>query len=249
MVFFALAGCSSTVEKKVNPNQGEVKGEKAYIYEKEEDGLLLTAEISNKTLEADDKLVIKATLKNTSGKTLHYNGRCGVPLGIGNESSSTEQSIHLSDGSNIYTVCTDMYDPNDIKEFKHGEVFNKEVTFYPKVMLNHTKNETSEAPAGTYRITFTFLTEEGNKMNGMSPIEVKNTTPSILSIKEAVEIAKKQPRAVKWMKEAKQEFEKKPAILSEGGWHIVFKNKNSQYDRIIIAVDAKTGEVKAINEQ
>ncbi|WP_226529266.1 hypothetical protein [Metabacillus niabensis] len=239
-----MIGCSKDASGPINGNVSRKVESQSVIYETDNNGLLLKTEISTSALEPNKELIVKATIENISDKTLHYNGRCGNPIGI-SVFSSTEY-LHLWSGEDIDIVCNDIYDPDDIVSLEPNEILSKEATYHPNIRID--QRNIIEAPEGDYNVIFSFMTEEKIQLDATYPIKVKNTDFPLLPLEEAISIAKKDPRVMKWMETIDQQYVRGKPILSEGNWHIPFKSQKSQYDRIIIAIDYQTGEVQDVNE-
>ncbi|TXC90958.1 hypothetical protein FS935_08610 [Metabacillus litoralis] len=240
ILIFGLVGCSIETSNTTK----DIKKQPIF-YEIENNGLLLKAELSTNTLEPNKNLKIKATVENIGDKAVHYNSRCGNPLWI--SAGSPTEHLGLWDGIENNTGCRDIYNPDDIVSLEPGEILSKEITYHPKIMVD--QKDLLDAPEGDYNVTFSLDTEEKINLNGHYPIVVKDTDFPLLPIKEAIDVAKQHPEVVKWMNRIDQQYEREESILTEGKWHIIFKSNHSQYDRIIIAVDYETGEVRNIHEE
>ncbi len=239
ILIFGLVGCSIETS-----NTTEDIKKQPIFYEIENNGLLLKAELSTNTLEPNKNLKIKATVENIGDKAVYYTGRCGNPLEI--SAGSPTELLGLWDDTENNTVCRDIYKPEDIVSFEPGEILSKEVTFHPKTMVD--QKDLVDAPESEYNVSFSLDTEEKINIIGHYPIVVRNTDFPLLPLAEAIDIAKQHPDVVEWMDHIDLQYEREESILTEGKWHIIFKINHSQYDRIIIAIDVETGEVKTIHE-
>lgn len=210
----------------------------------EDIGLELTADI---TVAQD--IEVKATLKNVSGKTLEYNGRCGVPFYISMKMKDT--SVYLANDQELL-ACEDIFDPNDIEKMKVNESFEKTVIFKREFDMFNT--EKTPAHDGDYTIEFTFTTYGDGHFFSEYPIYLKHDTePKILTLEEAKYKALNDPKVKKWHDELKEdgvEIKTGHPFLSEGNWylsfHAVYDDKVAQ---LVVAVDYNTGEVKRVNTE
>lgn len=216
---------------------------------KTENGLKLTADLSDTVLEPGDVLQVKASVENVSGKPLHYYMCTGIPVRI--SASALDESFSLLTGDRG-EGCAEVYDPDAVKVFEDGDVIKKEATIYPEIPVNN--HDSFDAPQGEYRLTIEFRTQEDNVVRGEKRIEVQKTDTPIISKEKAVQAANEHPDVQKWMNEQEAEGIEVIAeehFLSDFKWVIMYhteaflpQSDDPDGKRIVIHVNAKTGEVQ-----
>lgn len=222
------------------PEEGEI--------EQLEDGLQVNADLSDTVLEPGDKLMVNVAIKNASGKTLHYNGRCGIPIHI--VASASDGSMNLT-MSGQYQGCEDIYDPADIRSFEAGEILEEQETIEPKIPVNQTS---IDAPQGTYELVVSFRTEEGNAVQAKKNFEIENTDSPIISKEEAIQAAEGNREVRAWMTEHEDDgIVAEEHFLSDYKWVIMYHTENFEMQdpepegqRIVIHVNARSADVEEI---
>ncbi|WP_066224206.1 hypothetical protein [Metabacillus fastidiosus] len=225
-------------------NQQSASGDlETFTHDFEQNGLALKA-----TIKIGKDIKVDASITNTSRETIIYNGRCGIPFGI--SVKKEDANSYLVTGNEQEESCDDIFDPNDLREMKPNETFEKEITFKRKVSL--TNERTVNALSGMYEMSFSFQTHDNERFFSSLPLELMNDEePEIMTVDQAKEMAKENKEVMKWFDEHEKEnmsIESKDAILSEGMWTVVFHAIHKDgADRIIINMNAKSGNIKAIH--
>ncbi|MRG84993.1 hypothetical protein [Salinibacillus xinjiangensis] len=217
-----------------------------------QNGLQLTAQFSDVELQPGDRLKVEATLKNESGQTLHYNGRCGIPFVI--SGAAKDGSVHLINNSKAES-CQDIYDPNDIEEFRPGEKFTITSAFEPRVRINQSTE--TDAPEGEYEISLSFQTEEGENLYIKESVMVQGTAPDIISKKDAVSAAKGHAEVKGWLTENEDiGVVEEDHFIADNIWAVMFHTKDFSMDnpgltgkRLVVHVDSQSGEVVNVFEE
>jgi hypothetical protein len=148
--------------------------------------------------------------------------------------------------------CDSMFDPNDLREMKPNETFEKEITF--KRVVSITNSRTVSALSGMYEVHFSFQMHENDRFFSLFPFELKmDNDPEIMTVDQAKAMLKENKEVMEWFDEHEKEdmsIESEDPILSDGMWivmfHAIHKDKHG-VDRIIINMDAKSGDIKGIH--
>ncbi|PZD97158.1 hypothetical protein DNH61_04525 [Paenibacillus sambharensis] len=220
-------------------------GQETLTYEDEQEGLALTAHI-----KVANDITVDASITNISGKTLVYNGRCGIPFGIFIKMADAHS--HLVTHDNKEMSCEDIFDPGDLRNLEPNETIDKEVTFQRKIAL--TNNRLIGAFSGLYEVSFTFQMHGGQRFQSSLPIELNhNKEPDIMTVDEAKSAAQANNEVANWFLEQEKDemtIKSEDAILSDGVWAVMFHAYREDRElaaRIIINMDAKSGTIKVIH--
>ncbi|WP_435170710.1 hypothetical protein [Paenibacillus glycanilyticus] len=212
----------------------------------EQNGLVLNAKI---TINKNIKVV--ASITNNSGETIVYNDRCSIPFKIFVQKEDA-YSLLIAIGEKE-VVCVDIFDPNDLKEMEPNETLEKEITFKREVRLSN--GQSVSALSGMYDVYFSFQMHGKERFLSTLPLElVMDKVSEILTVDQAKAKAKENKEVMEWIEEHEKEnmsIESEDAILSEGMWTVMFhsfhKEKDDRLDRIIINMDARSGDIKGIH--
>ncbi|MGM8216443.1 hypothetical protein ACLIA0_12810 [Bacillaceae bacterium W0354] len=207
-------------------------------------GLALSAKVT-----VDQDIKVEATLKNVSGKTIVYNGRCGVPFHIFMRMQNSH--AYLSHDQELIE-CEDIFDPNDLENFKAGDTFEKTVVFKREFALSNNKK--TPAHTGDYAIEFSFTTNGDGHFFTEAPVYLKHDSePHILTQEQAKQKTLTDSKVKKWHDQWKEkgiEIKTEKSLLSDGSWHICYHAiDHKMVNRIIVAVDYNTGEVKRVHTE
>lgn len=225
-------------------NQQSASGDlETFTYDFEQNGLALKA-----TIKIGKDIKVDASITNTSRETIIYNGRCGIPFGISVKKEDANSYLVMDNVQE--ESCEDIFDPNDLREMKPNETFEKEITFKRKVSLMNER--IVNALSGMYEMSFSFQTHDNERFFSSLPLELMNDKePEIMTVDQAKEMAKENKEVMKWFDEHEKEnmsIESEDAILSEGMWTVAFHAIHKDgADRIIINMNAKSGNIKAIH--
>jgi hypothetical protein len=237
-LMITVTGCGANMQSA----SGELK---TLTHEDNQDGLAIKA-----TIKIGKNIKVDASITNSSGETIIYNGRCGIPFNISMKKEDAYSHLITRDEKEV--GCDDVFGPNDLREMEPNETFEKEITFKREVSL--TNGRTVRALSGIYEVSFTFQRHEKERIFSSLPLELMmDKEPEILTVDQAKEFAKENIEVMKWFDEHEKEdmsIESEDAILSDGMWtvmfHAIHKDKDS-VDRIIINMDAKSGDIKGIH--
>ncbi|MCM3628229.1 hypothetical protein M3194_12725 [Paenibacillus glycanilyticus] len=211
-----------------------------------QNGLTLKAKIT-----IGDSIKVDASITNNSGNTIIYNKRCGIPFMI--YVQKEDAYTHLIASGEKAVVCEDIFDPNDLKEMKPNETFNKKITFKREVRL--TNESSVHALSGMYDVYFSFQMQDKERFLSKVPIELKmDKEPEIMTVDQAKAKAKENKEVREWFDEHEKEnliIKSEDAILSDGMWTVMFHTLGNDTagisDRMIINMDAKSGDIKGIH--
>jgi len=211
----------------------------------EQDGLALKA-----TITIAKNIIVDASITNDSGKTIIYNERCGVPFSISVKKGDAQ--THLAARGEKLIACDSMFDPNDLREMKPGQTFEKEVTFKRELRL--TNGRTVSALSGVYEVNFAFQPHENKRFYSSLPIELTmDNNPEIMTVDQAKSKAKANKEVSEWFEKREKGdmlIKSEEPILSDDMWtvmfHAIHEDRDSA-DRIVINMDATSGEVKAVH--
>lgn len=212
----------------------------------EQNGLALNAKITiGKNVKVD------ASITNNSGETIVYNGRCGIPFMI--SVKKEDAYSHLVASGEKEVVCDDVFDPNDLKEMEPNETFEKEITFKREVRLSNGRSV--NALSGMYDVYFSFQMQDKERFLSTLPLElVMDKVSEIMTVDQAKAKAKENKEVMEWFGKHEKDnmsIESEDAILSDGMWTVMFhsfhKDKDDRLDRIIINMDARSGDIKGIH--
>ncbi|MED4462553.1 hypothetical protein [Metabacillus fastidiosus] len=236
ILILILSACGTTQQS----TSGDLK---TFTHEFEQNGLALKA-----TIEVGKDIKVDAFITNTSKETIIYNERCGIPFGIWVKKE--DASSYLVTDNTLEESCEDIFNPDDLREMKPNETFEKEITFKRKVRL--TNERTVNALSGMYEMSFSFQPHDNERFLSSLPLELMNDKePEIMAVDQAKEMAKKNKEVMKWFDEHEKEnisIESEDAILSEGMWTVAFHAiHKDRVDRIIINMNAKSGNIKDIH--
>jgi hypothetical protein len=218
---------------------------KMLTHDFEQNGLALQA-----TIKMGKDIKVDASITNTSGETIIYNGRCGIPFGISVKKDDAHS--HLVTRNGWEESCEDIFNPDDLREMKPNETFEKQIAFKREVSL--TNQRTVSALSGVYEVSFSFQMHDNERFLSSLPIELTNDKePEILTVDQAKETAKENEKVKKWFKKHEKEgmsIESEDATLSEGMWTVAFHAIHRDgADRIIINMNAKSGKIEAVHHE
>lgn len=208
----------------------------------EQNGIALQA-----TIEMEKEININASITNTSKEAIVYNDRCGIPFSI----SIKKDDAHIYLNSNGEEMnCESVLDPKDLKKMEPNETFEKQVTF--KREINLTDQSTVQALGGMYEVSFSFQKHDNDSFISLFPIELDtDKDPEILTVEQARDRAKEKDEVKKWFEEHEGEgmiIESEESILNDGIWTVIFRAIHKDgADRIIINIDAKSGEFREVH--
>ncbi|WP_163539568.1 hypothetical protein [Gracilibacillus sp. YIM 98692] len=224
-------------------NQLVAPDQETLTHDVEQNGLALQA-----TIKVGKDINVDASITNTSSETIIYNGRCGIPFRI----SVQKEDAHanLVPRNRKGGGCTDVFDPDDLREMKPNETFDKKITFKREVSL--TNKRTVPALNGEYKVFFSFEMHEKERFLSSLPIKLTNNKETeIMTVDQAKKMAKTNKEVKRWFDEHEKQdmpIESEDAILSEGMWTVAFHAiYQDGANRIVINMNAETGEVKAIH--
>ncbi|XEC94056.1 hypothetical protein AB6A23_22360 [Paenibacillus tarimensis] len=235
-----VTGCGSNLQSA----SGELE---TLTHDFKQNGLALKANI-----KLGKYIKVNASITNNSGETIIYNGRCGIPFRISVKKEDAHSHLIPRDEEEV--GCDDIFDPNDLREMEPNETFEKEITFKREVSL--TNGRTVSALSGMYEVSFSFQMHGNERFFSSLPLELMmDKEPEIMTVDQAKALAKENKEVMKWFDEYEKEdtsIESEDAILSDGMWtvmfHAIHKDKDKDgADRIIINMDAKSGDIKAIH--
>ncbi|MFC4402928.1 hypothetical protein [Gracilibacillus xinjiangensis] len=240
-IFLFLTGCGTTEN---SPAVGVEEPVQMQLNHKE-NGMKLSAEIT-----VGESIHVDAVLENTSDQTILYNGRCGIPFRIFVEMDGSNAALN----SNIEsTACEDIFDPNDLEEFRAGETIERAVTFAREFTFPGVNKENhSTAHNGDYKVYFSFQPHNVDQITAQYPITLlDNAEPDMITIEEAKALALEDEKVTHWYQEQQQaglKVEAEEAILSTGSWHLPFYAKGEEIVyRIVVAIDFRSGNITDFN--
>lgn len=237
-LILTVTGCGSNVQSAY----GELE---TLTHDFHQNGLAIKANI-----KVGKNIKVDASITNNSGETIIYNGRCGIPFSISVKKEDAHSYLIARDEKEV--GCDDIFDPNDLREMEPNETFEKEITFKREVSL--TNGHTVSALSGMYEVSFSFQMHDNERVFSSLSLELMmDKEPEIMTVDHAKEFAKENIEVMKWFDEHEKEdmsIESEEAILSDGMWtvmfHAIHKDKDG-VDRIIINMDAKSGDIKGIH--
>lgn len=236
LLLLATSACGQGQLSSVDQTEDET-----LVHEYEEKGLALTA-----TATIGEDIEVKAVITNISEEPIVYNDGCGGSLSLYAEKEDVRADLITSEGAK---VCNAIFDPDDLREMQPNETIEKEVVI--KRQLRLSNSEVVDALSGAYKINIYFQLHEQEPFHTVMPFELlSDEEPDILTVAQAEEMAMKSEEVQSWFQEQEDEglsIESEDPILGGGMWTVMFRTKPNGAERIVINMDAKSGEIEAVH--